>query len=215
MNTDLRARILAEAKATPSPTRDERRRRATLVFGVSVVAILGLFLGMGGVSRGARPLSLVAFSAGFALLAAFSLTRLSGARPRSMLPRPASLSITGAAAAALALALLALAAAALWPGPATEDLLPRQHFACAAMTVIQGALPLAVLVVPRRGTDPVHPSITGGALGMTAGAWAATMAYLRCPHAAASHGILAHVAPMLVLTAVGAVLGRALLRIRR
>jgi hypothetical protein len=40
------------------------------------------------------------------------------------------------------------------------------------------------------------------------------MAYLRCPHAAASHCVLAHVAPTLLLTALGALLGATLLRVR-
>jgi hypothetical protein len=78
---------------------------------------------------------------------------------------------------------------------------------------LQGALPLLALIVPRRGTDPVHPVFTGAALGMTAGAWTAMMAYLRCPHAVSLHCIVAHVVPMLVFAFVGALLGRALLKI--
>ncbi len=86
--------------------------------------------------------------------------------------------------------------------------------ACAAMTLVQGALPLAALVIPRRGTNPVHPVVSGAALGMTAGAWTAMMAYLRCAHSGALHCILAHVVPTLVLTAIGALLGWLLLRVR-
>jgi hypothetical protein len=40
------------------------------------------------------------------------------------------------------------------------------------------------------------------------------MAYLRCPHAAAMHCLVAHVVPTLILTALGAVLGFFLLRVR-
>jgi hypothetical protein len=79
---------------------------------------------------------------------------------------------------------------------------------------VQGALPLVALLAPRRGTDPVHPAVTGAALGMTAGAWTAMMAYLRCPHPSAFHCIAAHVAPTLLLTVAGALLGHALLRVR-
>ena len=51
-------------------------------------------------------------------------------------------------------------------------------------------------------------------LGMTAGAWTVVMAYLRCPHAAPMHCIVAHVVPTLILTALGAVLGWLLLRVK-
>lgn len=215
MNADLRARILAEAKRTPSPTRDEHHKRVLAVVAAGTVAATALFFAMGGFARGARPIELVVFAAGYALVSAAVLTRLSGTRPGSMLPRASSVLTVACIAAAPVLAIGALAAAAIWPEPASEHVSTRSDLACAAMTIVQGALPLVVLVVPRRGSDPVHPVITGAALGMTAGAWSATMAYLRCPHAAASHCVLAHVAPALVLTAVGALLGRVLLGIRR
>jgi hypothetical protein len=86
--------------------------------------------------------------------------------------------------------------------------------ACGAMTIAQGALPLLALLLPRRGSDPVHPALTGAALGMTAGGWAVVMAYLRCPHAAMTHALLAHVVPTLALAALGAALGGWLLRLR-
>lgn len=40
------------------------------------------------------------------------------------------------------------------------------------------------------------------------------MAYVRCPHAAPSHGLLAHVLPTVVLALAGALFGAALLKIR-
>lgn len=215
MNADLRARILAEAKRTPSPTRAERQKRTVLVVAVGAVAIAALFFAMGSFARGARPIELVAFAAGFALVAAAVLTRLSGTRPGSMLPRPSAVLVAACVGAVPVLAVGALAAALVWPVVASEDVSTRTHLACAAMTVAQGALPLVVLLAPRRASDPVHPTLTGAALGMTAGAWSAMMAYLRCPHAAASHCVLAHVLPTLVLTVVGALLGRALLSVRR
>lgn len=215
MNADLRARILAEAKREPSPLRAEHRRRAGLVVGAGALATVGLFFGMGGSSRGARPVDLVVFASGCALAAAIVLTRASSTRPRSMLPRPRPVLAAVVAASAPVLALFALASAALWPEPAAEDVPLRTHAACAAMTVVQGLLPLAILFTLRRGSDPVHPALSGAALGMTAGAWTAAMAYLRCPHAAASHCIVAHVAPVLLFAIAGAVLGRRMLDIRR
>ena len=211
---DLRARVLAEAARAPSSTRREHRTRVAIVTGAGVLAAAAFFFATGGLWRGSRPVELVAFTAGFGLVAALVLTRVSAGRPRSMLGRPRHLLLLPCVLAAPLLALVALAAAGLWPEPAAEDVASTSHLACALLTIVQGALPLAALVVPRRGTDPVHPAITGAALGMTAGAWTATMAYLRCPHAAATHCIAAHVVPTLVLTAAGALFGRAVLKIR-
>jgi hypothetical protein len=122
--------------------------------------------------------------------------------------------VTASIAAAPVLAVSVLAATTMWPDPVDDDVALKGHIACALMTVVQGVLPLVVLIAPRRGSDPVHPMITGAALGMTAGAWTAALAYLRCPHVAASHCILAHVVPTLALTAIGALLGRMFLRTR-
>jgi len=215
MNTaELRARILEEAKKTPSPTRDEHRKRVAVVVALGTLATAGLFFAMGGFAPGARPMELIGFSAGFAVVAAIVLTRISRPRQGSVLPAPRSLLVTACVAAAPMLAVAVLAATTMWPEPAHEDVPTKTHLACGLMTVVQGALPLVVLIIPRRGSDPVHPAITGAALGMTAGAWTAAMAYLRCPHAEASHCILAHVVPTLALTAIGAVLGRMFLRVR-
>lgn len=215
MNTaELRARILDEAKKTPAPTRAEHQKRVAVVVTIGTLATTVLFFAMGGFAKGTRPVELVGFTAGFALLSAIILTRLSGPRRTTPLPGPRSLLLTACVAAAPVLAVSVLAATMMWPDHGHEDIALQSHVACALMTIAQGALPLVVLVVPRRGSDPVHPVITGAALGMTAGAWTAAMAYLRCPHASASHCILAHVVPTIALTAIGAVLGRTFLRVR-
>jgi hypothetical protein len=211
---DLRARVLAQVKTEASPDRDAYRRRVGIISGVGAVATTALFFAMGGFAPGTRPVELVAFTAGLALFAAAVLTRISSGRAQSMLGRPRSVLVTACVVAAPALALVALVAAMCWPGPASEETTSHAHLACAAMTLAQGSLPLVALLVPRRGSDPVHPAITGAALGMTAGAWTAMMAYLRCPHAAAIHCIIAHVGPTLVLTALGALLGWVLLRVK-
>jgi hypothetical protein len=212
---DLRARVLREAAATPSLTRSQHRRRLHAIAVVGAAATTGLFFAMGGFSLETRPLELVVFTAGVGLLAALVMTRLSAGKPRSMLGRPRSILLTACVVVAPALALVALIAARCWPSTASEAVPEGAHLACAAFTLAQGALPLIVLLIPRRGTDPVHPAIAGAALGMTAGAWTAMMAYLRCPHAAGLHCVLAHVAPTVVLTLLGAGLGWFFLGLRR
>lgn len=210
---ELRARILEGAKKTPAPTRAEHQKRVAIVVAIGTLATTALFFAMGGFAKGTRPIELMGFSAGFAIIAAVILTRLSAPRGSSPLPAARSVLVTACIAAAPVLAVSVLAATMMWP-PSPEDIALKSHLACAVMTILQGALPLAVLIVPRRGSDPVHPVHTGAALGMTAGAWTAALAYLRCPHAEASHCIFAHVVPTIALTAIGAVLGRMFLRVR-
>lgn len=211
---DLRARVLAEVKKTPSPTRDEHRRRVLLVVVMGVLAAGALFMAMGGFAAGTRPVEMIAFTAGFAMVAALVVGRVAAPPRGSMLARPKGVVLAASVAAAPLLALVAIAAASAWPGPSSEAVAERAHLACGAMTFVQGVLPLVVLFLTRRGSDPVHPMITGAALGMTAGGWTAMMAYMRCPHAAAMHCVFAHVAPTIVLTLVGAVLGLVILRPR-
>jgi hypothetical protein len=211
---DRRARLLAEVARTPSPTRAVYNRNAAVIAALGVVATAAAFFAMGGPRRGSRPNELVAFSASFGLVAAVVLRRVSSGAGGSMLGRPRAVLLTAVALTAPLLGLAAVAAALTWPGAASEPVTLGVDLACGAMTVAQGALPLVALLLPRRGSDPVHPAITGAALGMTAGAWAVVMAYLRCPHAAMTHALLAHVAPTLALAALGAALGGWLLRVR-
>jgi hypothetical protein len=213
-SAELRARIIDEAKKTPAPTRAEHQKRVAIVVTLGTLATAGLFFAMGGFAPGHRPAELIGFTAGFAVVAAMILTKLSRPPRGSMLPPARPLLATVCIVAAPVLAVAVLAATLIWPAHTDDDVSVKTHLACGFMTVVQGALPLIVLVLPRRGSDPVHPVLTGAALGMTAGAWTAAMAYLRCPHAAASHCILAHVAPTLILTAIGALLGRMFLRVR-
>lgn len=214
---ELRARILAEVARAPSATRAEHRRRSLVTTFVALVAIVGVFfLTGGGVVPGNRPAQLVAFSSGVALVLAMGLTVFSSARgSRSMLgPSTRWLYLVCLFSAPL-LGVAALVAASMWPGVSAMPAGGKNDMGCAALTLVQGVAPLLALILPRRGTDPIHPAMTGAALGTTAGAWAAAMAYLRCTHPSPMHGMIAHVAPVIVLGLVGALLGARVLRIRR
>ena len=212
-SAELRARVLADIGRTPALTRADHKKRIAIIATLGALATTALFFAMGGFARGVRPTELIAFTAGSGLLAAIVMTRVSS-RGQSMLGRPRPTLLLACVLAAPLLACAAFAATMIWPESAIEDVPTHAHFACAAMTLAQGALPLLALLLPRTGSDPVHPAITGAALGMTAGAWTAMMAYLRCPHVPASHCIIAHVVPTLLLTIAGALLGRFLLRVR-
>lgn len=211
---DLRARVLAEAARTPSPTRAVYKRRVLLVAAIGALATASLFVVTGGMSPGTRPVEMIAFTVGFGLLAAAVLTRLSSNPGGPMLGRPRGVLLTAVVVTAPLLAIVVLCTTLAWPEHTTETVTRAASLTCGLMSVVQGGLPLFALLLPRRGSDPVHPAITGAALGMTAGAWTVVMAYLRCPHTAAMHCIIAHVVPTLVLTALGAALGWLLLRVK-
>ena len=214
MNQDLRARVLAEVARTPSQTRAEFTRRVLLVSAIGALATASLFFALGGLAPGTRPFELIAFTSGFGLLAAIILTRLGSISRGPMLGPSRTMLLSIIIATAPILALVALGATMVWPKEAAEPVSALSTLSCGILTVVQGALPLVALLVPRRGTDPVHPAITGAALGMTAGAWTVMMSYLRCPHTAATHTIVAHVVPTLVLAGLGAGLGWLMLRLR-
>lgn len=209
---DARARVLAQVARTPSRTRKEERWRSLASLAFAVLVTAALLFGIGGVDLGARPPALVIFTSTAALLVAMGLSRVtSRSGARSMLgPSPAVL-VTAALVAMPMLGVLSLLAAALWPSTMNEPVPGHGDMTCATLTLVEALAPLLVLVVPRRRSDPRWPTLTGAALGATAGAWSATMAFVRCPHMAMMHGILAHATPVVVTTALGALLGRALL----
>src|SRR5688500_5115735 len=102
---DLRARALEAALATPSPARAAVRSRAVLLAALATASALPLFLVLGGVRVGPRPLSLiVATTLGTLALAAGALV-LSVRRGGSMLgrSRPALLAVAFALPPALLL----------------------------------------------------------------------------------------------------------------
>jgi hypothetical protein len=74
--------------------------------------------------------------------------------------------------------------------------------------------PLVALVLTRRRTDPLHPSLTGAAIGSAVGASIWVLVDLNCPIAYLPHLLLGHVLPLVLITSVGAALGRRLIALR-
>ncbi len=207
---DLRAKVLAAAASTPSPTRAAWRLRTAVLSGLAALGALGFFFGKGGTRRGDRSDAALVGTAVLWAIVAASVTWLGLKPARSMLGRSRATLLGVLVGTAPALAATALLVA-LAEGPAVD---PRMHLACGVLTVAQGVLPLVALAVLRRGGDPLYPVVTGASLGVAAGAWSALMAHLRCSYVGVPHVLLAHVLPVLVLAGVGAVVGATLLRVR-
>lgn len=211
---DLRARILADVRATPSPTRGEHRRRMTWMGGLALAAMLLLFFVLGGVAWGARPTSYVAFTTAACIFVGAGLAWFARPLPGTMLGRPGSALVAAAVVGVGLLAGIPLVAASLWSDLPLETLPPNANVACAALTLLQAAVPIGLLLTLRGRTDPVHPAFTGGVLAVAAAAISAGMAFLRCPHTTMGHLLWAHAAPAVALLALGGALGVAALRVR-
>ena len=149
---DLRARVLAEAARTPSPTRAIHQRSARLIATLGIVATGLTFLALGGVSVGSRPAAMFAVTVGAGLVAVAILTRVSSVGPGSMLGRPRSVLLTASIATAPLLALVALGVAVAWPEQGAEHYGCSADLACGLVTVAQGIVPLLGLLVYRRGS---------------------------------------------------------------
>ena len=211
---EARSRLLAQVAGAPSLTRAQRRTRALGAAAVAVFAMLALFLAFGGVRPGGlraggiveRPLSLmlVTFAGAMAIAAAGGWALVS--RGDSMLGRRAAqLAIAAVAVAALLLGWKLMVSSifegmtAPWPG--------RAGLRCLGLGLLLGPWPLAALFIARSHSDPVHPRVTGAALGVAAGAYAWALVDLWCPIAHIHHLLLGHLMPIAALAGLGAWVG--------
>jgi hypothetical protein len=95
---------------------------------------------------------------------------------------------------------------AVWP--------ERAGLKCLGLSLAVAIGPLLSFLAMRR-TAVLHPELNGAAMGFAAGACAWLAVDLWCPVAYVPHVLLGHVLPLFILAAVGALLARAFLAIRR
>ena len=210
---DLRARTLAAVRAHPSRTRRAFRLRALLLVASSSAVSLAIFWGAGGLRAVPRPDSLLVGTFLGALAIAAAVVAVGIHRGRSMLPRPAwqlGLLIALAPAALFAWKVIW---SARYPGMMV-DWPERPGLRCLVLTLAMGLGPLVALVALARNSEPVRPGLAGGALGIAVGAMTWVALELWCPVAYPRHLVIGHVTPALVLAAVGAVLGRGVMKLR-
>jgi hypothetical protein len=82
---------------------------------------------------------------------------------------------------------------------------------CLPLTLAAASLPLLALTYARRESDPVHPALSGAALGSACGAAAGLMVELWCPVSTVRHIAIGHILPILLLALMGAIMGTQLL----
>jgi hypothetical protein len=205
---ELKRRVMAAVAAEPAPTRDILRLRAQMVLGVCAAIAVAIFIHFGGIRTYGRPgLLVVATYLGCCAVAGAAVA-IGVSRGRSMLGRSTAALILLIVATPVALLAWKVAVTASfgpemiapWPG--------RPGFRCLGLTLAMGAPLLLAFVVIRRRSDPVHPGISGAALGIAAGVAAGTLVELWCPVAYLPHLLLGHIFPVLALAAFGAWGGR-------
>jgi hypothetical protein len=88
-------------------------------------------------------------------------------------------------------------------------------YLCLRYTLFMSAVPLAAFLVLRRAIEPRYPSALGAGAGAACASWAGALVDLWCPLTDPMHVLVGHVAPLVVATLVGAVLGHVMLGVRR
>jgi len=205
--TTLKQRVLAAARREPSPPRRPRRRG--LAAGGAALAMAAVYALWGDPAHAAgRPLGVGAWIVlGLAALAV-TVTRLVLPR-RSMLPPPTVRLLAVALGVPAVVAAWLLAWHAAYPDPFTQF-----GVRCFVLTLALTPWPFVALATAAPHAFPDRPWILGAALGSGAGAWAAVVVEVWCPLADPRHVAVGHVAPLVVLALLGALVGPWLLRRR-
>ena len=207
---DLKARLLAAARAAPAPTRSSESKRAAVLVTMAVLVSLTVFLAFGGVRMTGRPAALlIGTVAGTAAIAALTIWVAVG-RGGAMLGRARSWLVAATIASPVAL----LAWKIYWSAQFDHGLAPwpsRLGLRCLGMSLSMGALPLVALLFTRRGTDAVHPGHAGLGIGVALGLAVATFVDAWCPVAYVPHLLLGHILPLALLGAAGLWLGKKIL----
>jgi hypothetical protein len=227
MSADLRAQVLAAVAAEASPTRTAVSRRNVFIAmaaAASAVAAFVIFATL--VSEGElvrlggevahrhleRPPWLVVATAGGALAIAAAALWLALGRGRSMLGRSRGWLLSGGVLIPLSLLAWKVGCSAAF-GDAMVRWPDRLGLWCLALSIVVAMGPLLAFMTMRR-TAFQHPALNGATMGIASGACAWIAVDLWCPVAYVPHLMLGHVLPLVVLAAVGALLGQTLLSIR-
>lgn len=207
-SSELFAKLAAQVAETPSPTRPQAQRHRRwilgLVFGgVGVMAVRALSIDL---TRGGGRGWVAAVWLGLAFSLYRAARRPAAARPIGWLDRTSGLWVP----AAMIMGVVALQ----WSG-AGEGWTGGHHRGCFLGSLMVAALPTLALLYLARHTDPVAPGIRGWLLGALGGVAGVIPFYLECvAPSSVEHASLGHVAPVLVMAVLGALIGRRWLALR-
>lgn len=208
---ELRERILTAARSTPSPTRPARRSRQWIAYLAAALGSLGIFWSQGGFEHGAgRPAGITLWLVAGASVIAIAAVAAGMWRGRSSVGRP----VIVLASVVLAVPVVTFVWMVSWRGVYVEPF-ERFGWRCMGITLSSGILVLAAGVWARWKSVPVHAAWHGAAIAVGAGALASVVVNAWCPLTNAPHVLVGHVAPMVILGLIGALIGSITLAIRR
>ncbi|HYQ46348.1 MAG TPA: NrsF family protein [Polyangiaceae bacterium] len=210
----LRARVIERSAREPSPTRAQFSLQQALISSLLVLVPLLVFVASGGVRVGPRPERLLVATALGSAILAIGVAIVGIGRGRSMLGRPRALLLAQVLLTPVLLFGWRALLSARYP-KMTLEWAERPGLRCFTLSILLACVPLLGLLWLRRGSDPVHPSLTGAALGAAAGAGAWVLVDLWCPVSYIPHLLLGHVLPLLVLIALGALVGSRVIAVGR
>ncbi|HYQ18902.1 MAG TPA: NrsF family protein [Polyangiaceae bacterium] len=211
---ELRAQILARAADEPAPTRAEVGARQRLILGLALAVSLLIFLAWGGLRPDPRPLRLVVETTVGSAILAVGVAIVALGRGGSMLGRPKPWLVLVVLSTPVALFAWRVLTTTRYPGMAAEWS-TRPGLRCLLLSGMLAITPLLGLLWLRRGSDPVHPRMTAASFGAAAGAASWVVVDLWCPVGYVPHLLLGHVAPVVLLTVLSALLGSRVLRLRK
>jgi hypothetical protein len=212
--SDLKAKVLASVQATPAPPRPPWWKVAFWIVPMSAAIMFSLFTAVGGMQHGeGRPTwMLVGTFIGWLTVAvlatwgAFGRGRSAVGRARTVLGVIALATPAVLFASTLVWNAIYPEAAGWWEG--------RLGLKCLGLSLAMAVWPLVGMMLVRRASNPVHPGITGAALGAASGAWAGVVVDLWCPVSHPAHIAIGHILPIVILALAGLVIGRRVMAIR-
>ena len=211
---ELKDRVIASIRRTPSPVRSQARREARRVLLATLAVSAVLFFAADGVHHAlGRPPWAVAASV--VVWGAVALVSLRAAWRGGVSFGAGSLTSLAIVTVSAPAVLLAAHLAFVRIAPDLARLhSERLGLNCFALTLAAAACPLAGLSMARRSSDPLHPMASGAALGVACAALGGVMVALWCPVAAPRHVLVGHILPMGVLALLGATLGARVIAMR-
>lgn len=203
----LRAQVLERARQEAAPTRSQLFVRHALLAALLTLAPISIFLAMGGVRAGPRPLLLVLETAfGSALLALIVATAGFG-RGRSMMGRPRSWLVSIVLVTPLALLAWRMLTSSQYPYM-MQAWAARPGLRCFLLSCGMSAVPLVGVLWIRRHTTPANPRLTAASYAAAVGAAVWVLVDLWCPVGYVPHLLLGHVLPMALLMLLSASFGK-------
>jgi len=209
---ELPASLLASIQRTPSPTRRAVRTSLWLVLPAGAVVAAALYAAYDGPEQGRAgrdPWFYGSSAMCWAMVAVLSLWGALGRGRGASWRSRTTLVVCALGTPAVLFGIMSVLGSL---DPAMMQIHPEKWGRmCFPLTLAAAALPLLALMYARRESDPVHPALSGAALGSACGAAAGVMVELWCPVSAVRHIVIGHILPILLLAFMGALMGAQML----